>query len=179
MLPGWRKEEDHQDPSDLCFVWACHLQHLVKLSSLKQFLPLMIHFFLCKKSSSLKSCQQYCILHLKPLFSALFSLGGSLPYWRNALRRFTLTIFGQPWLQVTSRVTLPVVFLVFLDTTLVEPAWLWNSFPEARNWKETESGLHHPKWGWNCSFPSQQTKKRVNIVMWGQFCTLAMFYIVI
>ena len=70
-----------------------------------------------------------------------FSLGGSLPYWRNALRRFTLTIFGQPWLQVTSRVTLPVVFLVFLDTTLVEPAWLWNSFPEARNWKETESGL--------------------------------------
>ena len=118
MLPGWRKEEGHQDPSDLCFVWACHLQHLVKLSSLKQFLPLMIHFFLYKKSSSLKSCQQYCILHLKPRFSALFSLGGSLPYWRNALRRFTLTIFGQPWLQVTSRVTMPVVFLVFLDTTL-------------------------------------------------------------
>ena len=24
---------------------------------------------------------------------------------------------------------------------LVEPAWLWNSFPEAQNWKETESGL--------------------------------------
>ena len=40
-------------------------------------------------------------------------------------------------------------YLIFLDLfrqfikiqfQLVEPAWLWN-FPEARNWKETESGL--------------------------------------
>ena len=33
--------------------------------------------------------------------------------------------------------------VTLLSQYLVEPAWLWESFPEVRNRKGTESGLHH------------------------------------